>query len=110
MALRHRNNSGAFKKQRLRVLARDQYTCQYCGTPGANHCDHIIARVDGGDDSMENLVASCARCNQMKGSMSVDLFLGRVSAPPVSRQHLSPVTVSSSPAGPFEGQSRPLWS
>jgi len=109
MALRHKNNTGAFKAQRLRVLARDQYICQYCGTPGATHCDHVVAKVDGGGDEMDNLVAACARCNQLKGSKSVGVFLGRLSAPLVSPDLLSPVTTSPSLVGPFEGQSRPSW-
>ena len=109
MALRHKNNTGAFKAQRLRVLARDQYVCQYCGSPGATHCDHVISKVNGGGDEMENLVAACARCNQLKGSKSVGVFLGRLSAPLVSSDLLSPVTTSPSLVGPFEGQSRPSW-
>ncbi|CAB4222043.1 HNHc domain containing protein [uncultured Caudovirales phage] len=109
MALRHKNNTAQFKRQRLRVLARDQYTCQYCGTVGATHCDHVIPKVDGGSDEMDNLVASCARCNQLKGSKSVGVFLGRRSAPLVFSDHLSPTTVSVSLPGPFEGQSGPLW-
>ena len=109
MALRHNNNTSAFKKQRLRVLARDQYICQYCGTPGATHCDHVVAKVDGGGDELDNLVAACAKCNQLKGRKSVGLFLGRLSAPPVSPDLLSPITASSGLAGPFEGQPRPSW-
>ena len=109
MALRHNNNSSEFKKQRLRVLRRDQHTCTYCGAPGATHCDHIIAKVDGGGDEMENLTTSCAACNQRKGRKSVAFFLGSTSAPPVSPDLLSPVTASSGLAGPFEGQPRPSW-
>ena len=110
MALRHNNNSSEFKKQRLRVLRRDQHTCTYCGAPGATHCDHIVAKVDGGGDEMENLTTSCARCNQRKGRKSVGLFLGRISAPPVSPDLLHTKMVSPSLAGPFEGQSGPSWS
>lgn len=109
MALRHKNNTGAFKAQRLRVLARDQYVCQYCGNPGATHCDHVVAKVDGGGDEMSNLVAACARCNQLKGSKSVGVFLGRLSAPLVSSDPLHTKTVSSGLAGPFEGQPGPSW-
>ena len=110
MALRHKNNTSAFKKQRLKVLERDQYTCTYCGNPGATHCDHVVAKVDGGGDELDNLVASCARCNLLKGRKPVGLFLGRTAAPPVPPANLSPVTVSPSLAGPFEGQPRPSWS
>ncbi len=110
MALRHNNNSSEFKKQRLRVLRRDQHTCTYCGAPGANHCDHIVAKVDGGGDEMENLTTSCAACNQRKGRQSVAFFLGSTSAPTVPPDTLSPSTTSPRLAGPFEGQPRPSWS
>jgi 5-methylcytosine-specific restriction endonuclease McrA len=107
MALRHKNNTAAFKRQRLMVLARDQYTCTYCGNPGASHVDHILAKVHGGTDDMDNLTSACQKCNQLKGSKPVGVFLGRVSAPPVFPNSLSPVTVSVSLVGPFEGQSKP---
>jgi len=107
MALRHDNNTSAFKKQRLKVLARDQYTCTYCGNPGASHVDHIVPKVHGGGDEMDNLTSACARCNQLKGRKSLGVFLGQTSAPPVFPSSLSPVTVSVSLAGPFEGQSKP---
>lgn len=52
------------------VLARDCYTCQYCGTqPGKAQLtvDHVIPRSQGGGKSWENLVAACAPCNRRKG-------------------------------------------
>jgi 5-methylcytosine-specific restriction endonuclease McrA len=109
MALRHKNNTSEFKRQRLKVLARDQRVCQYCGAEDANHVDHVIAKVDGGGDEMSNLLTSCAPCNLKKGRKSLALFLGSTPAPTVSPDLLSPVTVSSSLPGPFEGQPRPSW-
>lgn len=55
------------------VLARDRYTCQYCGlTPGrtALTIDHVVPRSRGGPKRWENLVAACARCNRRKGGRS----------------------------------------
>jgi 5-methylcytosine-specific restriction endonuclease McrA len=52
------------------VLARDSYTCQYCGTqPGKAQLtvDHVLPRSQGGDKSWDNLVAACAPCNRRKG-------------------------------------------
>ena len=109
MALRHNNNTAEFKRQRLRVLARDQRVCQYCGAEGATHVDHVVAKVHGGGDEMSNLVSSCAPCNLKKGKKSLALFLGSTSTHPVSPDYLSPVTVSSSLPGPFDGQPRPSW-
>jgi 5-methylcytosine-specific restriction endonuclease McrA len=57
------------KITRKAVLARDAWTCQYCGTrkPGLT-VDHVIPRSRGGESSWENIVASCAPCNRKKGN------------------------------------------
>jgi len=52
------------------VLARDHYTCQYCGRqPGRKGLtvDHVVPRAQGGPKTWENLVAACAACNRKKG-------------------------------------------
>lgn len=50
------------------VLARDRYTCQYCGVVGKDlTIDHVIPRWMGGPQSWDNLVACCRRCNLKKG-------------------------------------------
>jgi 5-methylcytosine-specific restriction endonuclease McrA len=52
------------------VLARDSYTCQYCGAqPGRAQLtvDHVLPRSQGGGKSWENLVAACGPCNRRKG-------------------------------------------
>jgi hypothetical protein len=49
------------------VLQRDNYLCVYCGEP-ANEVDHVIPRHLGGVDLPSNLVASCSRCNSLKGT------------------------------------------
>ena len=110
MALRHKNNTSEFKKQRLKVLARDGRVCQYCGAEDANQVDHVIPKVSGGGDELDNLLTSCRDCNLRKGKKSMAFFLGSTSAPPVSPDLLHTKTVSPSLAGPFEGQSGPSWS
>jgi 5-methylcytosine-specific restriction endonuclease McrA len=57
------------KITRKAVLARDSWTCQYCGSekPGLT-VDHVIPRSRGGGTSWENIVASCAPCNRKKGN------------------------------------------
>src|SRR5215212_101667 len=57
------------KITRKAVLARDSWTCQYCGSrkPGLT-VDHVIPRSRGGKSVWENIVASCAPCNRKKGS------------------------------------------
>lgn len=54
---------------RWRILLRDNFTCQYCGSrPGSSvlHVDHMIPRSLGGSDGDANLVAACASCNLLK--------------------------------------------
>lgn len=57
------------KITRKAVLARDSWTCQYCGDekPGLT-VDHVIPRSKGGQSVWENIVASCAPCNRKKGN------------------------------------------
>jgi 5-methylcytosine-specific restriction endonuclease McrA len=54
---------------RKAVLARDDWTCQYCGSNRPSlTVDHVIPRSRGGDSVWENIVASCAPCNRKKGN------------------------------------------
>lgn len=60
----------ALPLSRRTVLARDQYTCQYCeATPGRANLtiDHIFPRSRGGGTSWENVVTACGPCNRRKG-------------------------------------------
>jgi 5-methylcytosine-specific restriction endonuclease McrA len=57
------------KITRKAVLARDAYTCQYCGREaGGLTVDHVIPRSRGGTSEWDNIVASCAPCNRKKGN------------------------------------------
>jgi 5-methylcytosine-specific restriction endonuclease McrA len=57
------------KITRKAVLARDAYTCQYCGREASGlTVDHVIPRSRGGESVWENIVASCAPCNRKKGN------------------------------------------
>ncbi len=54
---------------RKNILTRDGNCCQYCGTTkGPMTVDHIIPKTMGGKETWENLVCSCARCNNKKGN------------------------------------------
>jgi len=54
---------------RKAVLARDGWTCQYCGSEKHGlTVDHVIPRSRGGESVWENIVASCAACNRRKGN------------------------------------------
>ena len=58
---------------RKNVLRRDSFRCQYCGSAGQTlTIDHIVPRSKQGEDSWENLVAACVRCNNHKGDRTPD--------------------------------------
>ncbi len=60
---------------RRTVLARDHYTCQYCGErlPKASlTVDHVLPRSKGGETTWENIVAACGSCNRRKGGRTPD--------------------------------------
>jgi len=52
----------AHRRARLIVLARDGYTCQWCGAP-ANEADHLGPKVPDPD----RMVAACRSCNARRG-------------------------------------------
>jgi len=59
---------------RRSVLARDYYTCQYCGIKPARSeltIDHVVPRSRGGKTTWENVVTACRRCNTRKGSKTL---------------------------------------
>jgi len=55
---------------RINIFARDNFTCQYCGSrPHRSklNLDHVIPRALGGRTTWENVVCSCIDCNRRKG-------------------------------------------
>ena len=49
------------------ILARDNYTCQYCGSKGKElTLDHVLPKWAGGPQTWDNLVACCRKCNLKK--------------------------------------------
>ena len=62
---------------RWQVFARDGFACLYCGAQAGQDgvslaADHVISVADGGDNSIDNLVTACQRCNGGKGAKSLD--------------------------------------
>jgi 5-methylcytosine-specific restriction endonuclease McrA len=58
---------------RKNIYLRDNHTCQYCGKTGGNlTIDHIVPKSRGGGETWENLVVCCARCNNRKGSKTLE--------------------------------------
>lgn len=54
---------------RFRILARDDFTCQYCGRRAPTvvlEVDHVQPRSNGGSNAWTNLVTACQDCNRGK--------------------------------------------
>lgn len=81
------------KLNRRNLFARDRNTCQYCGRhfPTIDlSIDHVVPKAQGGDDSWENLVCACIRCNARKGGRTPDQARMRLVRPPI-RPRRNPV-------------------
>ena len=92
-----------YKAFRLKVLARDQWSCFYCQQP-ATTVDHIIPISKAPDlvVSYENAVACCQSCNSAKGSRNQGIFLGRKATPPVFSTYTSPMQSETMLDSPFK--------
>ena len=56
---------------RKNILRRDGHRCQFCGRADiALTLDHVVPASRGGDDSWENLVCACVKCNNRKGDQT----------------------------------------
>jgi 5-methylcytosine-specific restriction endonuclease McrA len=55
---------------RINLMARDNFSCQYCGAKPHRselNLDHVVPRSLGGRSTWENVVTSCVDCNRQKG-------------------------------------------
>ncbi len=58
---------------RKNIHKRDNHTCQYCGRNNRPMTiDHVVPKSYGGEDSWENLVCACIKCNTKKGNRTPD--------------------------------------
>ena len=62
-------------QRRFAVLERDGFKCRYCGRGAKQnvvlHIDHVIPKVAGGSNKMENLMTACQTCNLGKGAATI---------------------------------------
>ena len=69
---------GEVETRRGKVYGKTDGHCAYCGLPlypfGPWHTEHMTPKAQGGETALSNLVASCARCNQMKKKKDVEDF------------------------------------
>jgi len=67
---------------RLAIYLRDGFRCLYCladlhgASPTDITLDHLVCRVDGGDNSPANLVTACRSCNCSRQDQPLSRFAG----------------------------------
>jgi 5-methylcytosine-specific restriction endonuclease McrA len=88
-SLRDTGSTRQWRSIRSRILRRDQFICFYCSQE-ATTVDHVIPRRLGGLDSDDNLVASCKKCNLVKGGR----FFARDRTPPTPLSLSNPQNTS----------------
>jgi hypothetical protein len=96
MALKPYRATSHWKKIRLQVLNRDGWTCTYCGVSDANEVDHVWPKSRGGEDTLDNLVCACRRCNILKKDKTDSVFSGSTSTPPAFSFNISPIHTNQS--------------
>jgi len=86
-----RSRRKAIKFSRENVYARDNGSCQYCGSkvPRAEFTyDHVVPRSKGGLTEWTNVVCSCIPCNQLKGGRTPQEAKMRLRSVPVKPKKL----------------------
>lgn len=70
----HSSKGSSWEGLKVRVWQRDGYQCVYCAVdldatngPNGRTVDHLLAKANGGQDTMDNAVACCRSCNSSKG-------------------------------------------
>lgn len=83
---------------RRTVLARDHYTCQYCGKQPPRKeltVDHILPRSRGGHTTWDNVVAACQRCNGCKGNRTPEEANMRLRSSPAQPRYVALAMIES---------------
>ncbi|MFH1197668.1 MAG: HNH endonuclease [bacterium] len=74
---------------RKNILKRDGHKCAYCGRGDLPlTIDHVIPRARGGEDSWENLVAACLKCNNKKSDRTPEESGLRLKIKPYAPNHI----------------------
>ena len=70
-------NKWLYKKKK--ILKRDNYICQYCGSTLHLECDHLIPIIRGGTNEYSNLITACQKCNRQKhDKLPLDFILWKI--------------------------------
>lgn len=51
------------KVSKTRIYRRDGFECVYCGSKKNLTIDHVVPKSKGGDNSWNNMVTCCNKCN-----------------------------------------------
>jgi 5-methylcytosine-specific restriction endonuclease McrA len=82
-----------FKKiilSRKNILRRDGHRCQFCGRGDIPlTVDHVIPLSRGGEDTWENLVCACVRCNNKKGDRTPEEAVMPLRRKPMRPNHVT---------------------
>ncbi len=84
------------KLNRRNIYARDANRCQYCGERFPTReltLDHVVPRVQGGENSWTNLVCACVRCNARKGGRTPDGAHMRLIRRPIKPRRNPAITI-----------------
>jgi 5-methylcytosine-specific restriction endonuclease McrA len=64
----------AYERLRQRVLRRDGFRCQSCGTMSNLQIHHKQFRSQSGDDSEDNLITLCSACHASTHAQMPGIF------------------------------------
>lgn len=61
---------------RENIYKRDNYTCVYCGEEDKKlfTIDHVIPKAKGGQNTWDNLVTACKKCNSDKADLTLEEY------------------------------------
>lgn len=60
------------KPSRAMIYKRDGHKCQYCGATRKLTIDHVVPKSRGGQDTWQNLVVACSKCNTAKANKPLE--------------------------------------
>ena len=66
--------SDEYDRLKMRVLERDGWKCQCCGSPTNLHVHHLLYRSRLGADALDNLITLCASCHRRQHTETSDSF------------------------------------
>jgi len=68
----------ALESYNINTFHKPNFTCEYCNTEiseQAYHLDHVLAIKNNGDNNLDNLAISCAKCNCSKSDKLLEEWM-----------------------------------